>query len=77
MVFDRPPEFGDADACACCGKPIERAGDDGVPALAGYEAYCWIHHACWVNWMARRPDEAVKALAKFGISAASYRTFAG
>ena len=66
-----PPEPTDRNVCAGCGHPIGKPGSDGVPFLAGDRGHLWIHHGCWAGWMARRREEAEKALAELGVGAAT------
>ncbi len=54
--------------CAGCGGEIPRPGEDGVPHHAGDAGAVWLHHECWEPWMARRREEARRALAELGVA---------
>ena len=64
-----PAEPTNPDTCAHCDLAIGEPGEGGVPFLAGDRGHVWLHHPCWRPWMARRREEAEKALAALGIGA--------
>ena len=61
------PQNLDNDLCAQCESPVGKIGNDAVPFLTGGGGYVWLHHGCHANWMARRRQEASKALNAMGI----------
>ena len=66
-LFQHPPPPGGPESCAHCRQPLGRAGEDGVPFLAGDNGHTWLHHGCWDSWMAQQREQAALALAGFGI----------
>ena len=63
-----PPPNLDESRCAQCGNPVGRIGNDAVPFLSGGGGHVWLHHGCHSAWMARRRQDATKALSIIGIT---------
>lgn len=64
--LDLHPLISAADRCVWCDK-ADRPGNI-VPFGAEPPGHAWLHPRCWADWHADRRDEAVEALAGFGIA---------
>jgi hypothetical protein len=65
--LNRNPMRSPPGRCLGCGQ-AEHSNDPLLPFGIEISGHAWLHSRCWPAWHAGRKAEAIKALAKLGIT---------